>query len=191
MSNELVKQKKDLPQINDLYDDVEQAAKKNDLNILLNQPPKPEWIKKNQFANNTNYLPIEKVEYLLTAIYQKWRAEIKEVLVIANSVTVTVRLHVQDPVTMEWDWQDGIGASPIQTEKGASATDFTKVNTSAVQMAAPAAESYAIKDAAEKFGKIFGKDLNRKDVVDIIPTFVNKKAALDNKLKQLKQPENV
>ena len=31
--------------------------------------------------------------------------------------------------------------------------------------AAPAAESYAIKDAAEKLGKIFGKDLNRKDVI--------------------------
>ena len=30
-------------------------------------------------------------------------------------------------------------------------------------MAAPAAESYAIKDAVEKLGKLFGKDLNRKD----------------------------
>lgn len=181
-------EKTKLPAINDLYNDIEQAAKKNDLNILLNQPPKAEWVKQNKFANNTNYLPIEKVEYLLTAIYQKWRAEIKEVLVIANSVTVTVRLHVQDPVTGDWDWQDGIGASPIQTEKGASATDFTKVNTSAVQMAAPAAESYAIKDAAEKFGKIFGKDINRKDVVDIMPSMLNKKAALENKLEQLKQP---
>ena len=27
----------------------------------------------------------------------------------------------------------------------------------------PAAESYAVKDAAEKLGKLFGKDLNRKD----------------------------
>jgi hypothetical protein len=31
--------------------------------------------------------------------------------------------------------------------------------------AAPAAESYAVKDAAEKIGKIFGKDLNRKDEI--------------------------
>lgn len=29
--------------------------------------------------------------------------------------------------------------------------------------ALPTAESYAIKDAAEKLGKLFGKDLNRKD----------------------------
>ena len=32
-------------------------------------------------------------------------------------------------------------------------------------MAAPSAESFAIKDAAEKLGKIFGKDLNRKDAM--------------------------
>ena len=166
MSNELIKAK--LPELAALYGDLETAAKNNDLNILLNQPPKDSWIKQNKFANNTNYIPIEKIEYLLTSIYQKWKVEVKEIQVIANSVVVTVRLHVKDPISGEWDWQDGIGASPIQTEKGAAATDFTKVNTSAVQMAAPAAESYAVKDAAEKLGKLFGKDINRKDVIDIL-----------------------
>jgi hypothetical protein len=29
----------------------------------------------------------------------------------------------------------------------------------------PAAESYAIKDAAEKLGILFGKNLNRKDTI--------------------------
>ncbi len=72
-------------------------------------------------------------------------------------------------MTNEWDWQDGVGAAPIQTAKGAAATDFSQVNTAAVQMAAPAAESYAFKDAAEKFGKIFGKDLNRKDEMNYLP----------------------
>lgn len=181
MSNEVKK----LPNINDLYEDVEKAAKNNDLNILLNQPPKQEWVKQNKYANNTNYIPIEKVEYLLTSIYQNWKVEIKETTVIANSIVVTVRLHVQSPITGEWDWQDGIGASPIQTQSGAAATDFTKVNTSAVQMAAPAAESYAIKDAAEKLGKIFGKDINRKDVIDIVPQLLNKKEKLSDKLKLL------
>ena len=33
-------------------------------------------------------------------------------------------------------------------------------------MGAPAAESYAVKDAAEKIGKLFGKDLNRKDNIN-------------------------
>ena len=30
----------------------------------------------------------------------------------------------------------------------------------------PAAESYALKDAAEKIGTIFGGDLNRKDEIN-------------------------
>lgn len=156
-------EKRPLPAIDELYQDVELSSKYNELNRLLNCAPKPQWIRTNPFANNSKYLPIGIVEYLLTSIFLKFRVEIKSTQVIANSVCVAIRLYVLDPITGEWDWQDGIGASPIQTEKGAAATDFTKVNTSAVQMAAPAAESYAFKDAAEKFGKLFGKDLNRKD----------------------------
>lgn len=181
--------KKQLPALADLYADIELAAKNTQLNILLNQPPKQEWVKKNVFAGNSNYIPIEKVEYLLTSIFLKWKVEIRETTIIANSVVITIRLHVQDPITGEWDWQDGIGASPIQTAKGAAATDFTQVNTSAVQMAAPAAESYAVKDAAEKLGKIFGKDINRKDVIDILPNMENKVVALQKKLELLKQPK--
>lgn len=158
--------KRSLPKLEDLYNDVELASKFNDLNKLLNCQPKPEWVKQNAFANNSNYLPVGIIEYLLTSIYIKWRVEVKELCVMANSVVVTVRLHVLDPITGEWDWQDGVGASPIQTAKGAAATDFSKVNTSAVQMAAPAAETYAFKDAAEKFGRLFGKDLNRKDQIN-------------------------
>ncbi len=186
---------KKLPDINALYGNIELAAKNNELNILLNQEPRAEWVQVNKFANSTKYIPIHIVEYLLTSIYTKWRVEIKNVHIIANSVAVTVRLYVLDPVSNEWDWQDGIGASPIQTEKGAAATDFTKVNTSAVQMAAPAAESYAIKDAAEKLGKLFGKDLNRKDVVNLEANLAKKDYHLTtvrnniNKLK--KQPLNV
>lgn len=153
-----------LPKIEDLYTDLELASKQNEFNRLVNCNPKPEWIKQNKFANNSNYIPVGIVEYLLTSIYLKWRVEVKGVQVIANSAVVTVRLFVLDPITGEWDWQDGVGASPIQTKSGAAATDFSQVNTSAVQMAVPAAESYAFKDAAEKLGKLFGKDINRAEM---------------------------
>ncbi len=152
-----------LPKLDDLYNDVELAGKHNELNMLLNCQPNPKWIKQNKFANNSNYIPVGVIEFLLTSIYIKWRVEIRTVQVIANSVVATIRLYVLDPITGEWDWQDGVGASPIQTKSGAAATDFSQVNTSAVQMAAPAAETYAFKDAAEKLGRLFGKDLNRKD----------------------------
>lgn len=167
-----------LPKIEDLYADKELAVRQNDLNRLLNMPPKPEWIKTNPFADNAPYLPIERVEYLLTALFIKWRVEVKEVKLIANSVTVTVRLWVLDPITGEWDWQEGVGAAPLQTAKGAGATEFDKINSAAVQMGAPAAKSFAIKDAAECWGKIFGKDLGRKDELNYAPMQEAKVSAL-------------
>ena len=62
-------------------------------------------------------------------------------------------------------FHDGIGASPLQTNKDAGAIEFDKIKSNAVMLAAPSAESYAIKDAAEKLGKLFGKDLNRSDKI--------------------------
>ena len=132
----------------------------NDLNILLNNPPKPEWVRGHPNINkkdpNTGewvpiqYLPIERVEYLLTSIFINWSVEIRSEQLIVNSMLLIIRLHYRNPVTNEMEWQDGTGASPLQTDEGAGAADVTKIKASAVMMAAPAAESYAIKDAAEK-----------------------------------------
>lgn len=155
------------PTLEDLYSDKAIINKQNQLNIILNAEPKKEWIKTHPFVKNLNYLPIERVEYLLTMIFTKWRVEIKEVKILANSIVTTVRVHVQDPITGEWDYQDGVGAMPIQVSKDAgSAIAFEKMNSTAIQIGSPASESFAIKDACEKFGRIFGKDLNRKDSVN-------------------------
>lgn len=62
-------------------------------------------------------------------------------------------------------WQDGVGAAPLQINSGKGAIDFNEIKSNAVMLAAPASETYAIKDAAEKIGKIFGKDLNRHDQI--------------------------
>jgi hypothetical protein len=152
-----------LPTLSELYDDTGIIQKQNKLNLILNAEPKKEWVKQHPFVKNLNYLPIERVEYLLTMIFTKWRVEVKEVKLLANSIVTTVRVYVQDPISGDWDWQDGIGAMPIQVAKGSGATEFDKMNSSAVQIGSPASESFAIKDACEKFGRIFGKDLNRKD----------------------------
>jgi len=160
------KPKVKLPTLKSLYDgDLELKGEQNKINILLNQPPKKEWVKDHPFAKGVKYIPIERIEYLLTRLFIKWRVEVKTIQTIANSCVVTVRVHYQNIEDQEWSWQDGIGAAPIQTEKDAGAMEWDKVRSDAVMKSAPAAESYAIKDAAEKIGKIFGKDLNRKDTV--------------------------
>ncbi len=159
-------EKRQLPALADLYDgDLELKDDQNKLNILLNQPPKASWIKDHPFAKGVKYIPIGRIEYLLTRLFIKWWVEVKSIQTIANSCVVTVRLHYQNVENNEWSCQDGIGAAPIQTEKDSGAMDWNKVRTDSVMKAAPAAESYAIKDAAEKIGKIFGKDLNRKDEI--------------------------
>ena len=151
-----------LPALKDLYEGSVQLAKENDLNILLNQEPKKQWIRSHPMASGVKYIPIEVVEYLLTSIFIHWSVEVKNIQVIANSTVVTIRLHYRHP-NGDMRWQDGVGACPIQTAKDAPATDFTQVKSDAVMKSVPAAESYAVKDAAEKLGKLFGKDLNRKD----------------------------
>jgi hypothetical protein len=158
-------EKRNLPALNDLYNDQDLAIKNNELNILLNQQPNPKWIKVHPFVKELKYIPIERVEWLLTTIFTKWWVEILDSKLMGNSVVVTIRLFVLDPVEGVILHQDGIGASPLQTDKDAGAIEFNKLKTGAVMMAAPAAESYALKDAAEKFGRLFGKDISRKSQV--------------------------
>jgi hypothetical protein len=165
METKPVKQKVKLPLLKELYEGLEVKSPQNKLNVLLNQPPNPSWIKNHPYAKNVKYIPIGMIEYLLTRIFIKWHVEVKTVQTIANSVVVTVRLHYQNVEDKGWSWQDGIGAAPIQTEAKAGAMEWDKVRSDAVMKSAPAAESYAFKDAAEKIGKIFGKDINRKDEI--------------------------
>lgn len=163
-----------LPTLSELHHDPQQAFKNDQLNLLLNQPPHASWLKQHPMAKTKNdqgqqvaslYLPIDKIEYLLSVIFQEWRVEIKSVTVAFQSMVVVVRLHLRNPLTGEWFYQDGVGASPVQTDSGKSAADLGAIKSAGVQMAAPAAETYAIKDAAEKLGTLFGKDLNRRDII--------------------------
>jgi len=150
-----------LPQLVDLYKDKGLEIRKNDLAFLLNQKPSEDWIQKHPYVKDLKYIPIGRIEWLMTSIYKSWKVEIKEIQLIGNSIVATVRVHYCNPLDGLWDYTDGVGASVLQTDKGAGAIDFNFLKSSAVQMAAPSAETYAIKDACEKLGKLFGKDLNR------------------------------
>jgi len=152
----------------------------NALNVLLNSTPPSAWLKPHPMASNVTYLPIDKVEFLLTKIFLHWYTEVLNLQVMANSAVVTVRLFYKNPFGDNYFHQDGIGASPIDTKKDCPAMDWNNVNRDSVMKAAPSAESYAIKDAADKIGRLFGKDLNRKNLIDYSPLlddqrFVNAK----------------
>ena len=67
--------KKIIPTINELISDKD-AFKHDQLKMLLNQDPPKMWIKTNKYANNSQYVPVDKVEYMLDKIFQVWRLEI-------------------------------------------------------------------------------------------------------------------
>lgn len=157
---------KDLVRIVNEGDNRELTLKDlGELKSVLNQEPNKSWVKNHPFARDVKYLPIDKVETMLDIIFVQWRVEVLNISQLAQSICCTIRLHYRNPISKEWDFQDGVGAVPLKTDKGASAADLSKIKNDAVTTGAPAAKSYAIKDAAEHLGKIFGRDLNRKDVI--------------------------
>lgn len=153
--------------LNQLDDNqIIEFSKRDDFKKALNVNPPKTWVKTNKYANNSEYIPIDKVEALLDCIFQEWQVEIKEVKQLAQSICAIVRLHYKDPINNEWRYHDGVGATPIKTEKDADASDMSKIISSAIATGAPSAVSYAIKDAADHLGNLFGKNLNRKDTID-------------------------
>lgn len=156
---------KDLPAIVSSLGDINLYVEQGEFKGILNQQPAPAWVKDHPFAKGVKYLPIDKVETMLDMIFQQWRVEILGISQLAQSICCTVRLHYLNPVTGEWSFHDGVGAVPLKTDKGFAASDLAHIKSDAVTTGAPAAKSFAIKDAAEHLGKLFGRDLNRRDEV--------------------------
>lgn len=161
--------KPNLPSVQDLELAPKEAFKHDQFKLILNATIPEKWIKKHPFAKNKNgpipYLPIDKVEFLLDRIFQQWKVEVIDYKQLFNSVSCHIRLHYLNPISGVWEFHDGLGAVEIQTKKGASPSDLSAINTSAVQKALPASKSYAIKDAAEHLGDLFGRNLNRAESV--------------------------
>ena len=155
-----------LPTIQELHEENALVSYKNDqLNLLLNQEPKKEWIKEHPFVKGHKYIPIDKVEFMLRKIFKKYSIEITGQGTSFNGVWVTVRVHYFHPTEATMMYHDGIGAVQLQTAKGTSPADLANINNGALSMAYPIAKTLAIKDACDHFGKLFGCDLNRKDTM--------------------------
>ena len=159
-----------LPTIAELFNDnLEEAYKNEQLNLLLNQAPPATWVKKHPYIKDYNYLPIDKIEYLLRRVFKQYKIEVLREGTSFNGVYVVVRVHYLNPITNEMCYHDGIGAQQLQTKQGSSAADLANINNGALSMAFPIAKTIAIKDACDHFGNLFGANLNRKDTVAYTP----------------------
>lgn len=133
-----------------LYSEIGYVGEIENLDEILNSEPKKEWLKEHPQVNGFMYLPIEKVEFLLSRLFTNVKIEIRSVVSAENRAVVTVRVHYGKDM-----FHDGIGAAQIN-----------KLQTA--EMCFPLAKSLALKDAIEFKGKIFGKDLNRASVSTVV-----------------------
>lgn len=166
--------KKSLAKIVGDISDLETFVANDEFLQIVNQNPPAKFIKEHPLAKDVNYLPIDKVELMLTKVFQSWYVEVLKTGQLLNSIEVTVRLFYKHPITQEWLHQDGVGASPIQVDKGETASNLAAIKNNAIMLALPAAKSYAIKDAAENIGKVFGRDLNRKDTMAFTASYATR-----------------
>lgn len=183
---------KPVPTIQDLVD-PDKLHRNDQLKTLLNQNPPKQWIKTNKYANNSEYLSIEKIEYLMDKIFQEWKVEVLEYRTLFNSISVSIRLHYVNPLTGQWMYHDGVGAKELQTiaASGPLKQDFSNINKGAVEMALPIAKTAAIKDAADHLGKLFGRDLNRKDTLEYKQTYQRPESSIIKAIESAKTLEQL
>lgn len=169
-------------------DKLEGFVQMDDFLSFVNLAPPATFVRSHPFAKGVKFLPIDKVELLLTKLFQEWHVELLREGPMFNSVYAAIRLHYKHPIS-GWTWQDGYGAVPVKTDAGKSASDMAAIKNDAIMTGLPAAESFAVKDAAEKIGKLFGKDLNRKDLVDFTPSYGTEgvKSDLEKKKQTIKE----
>ncbi|MCA9368227.1 hypothetical protein KC887_08310 [Candidatus Kaiserbacteria bacterium] len=139
-----------------LFPKIEQFQK------AINQKPRANEIKTNPHAGNSKYLPISFVEMKLDEMFGGlWNWTITGTQVVANELMVWGDIEVFHPRAMIWIKRSGSAAVPIQQSKNSQITDMNAKIKNALVKNFPAAEAEALKSAAKKLGKMFGRDLNR------------------------------
>lgn len=179
-----------IPTLAELVEETPESRKETALMVILNQNPPEKWLKEHPVAKGVKYLPIERVEYILNRIYGGYKTDVKNVQILLNSIQVTVRVTVINPITDDEEYQEGVGAWPIQTKAGTTALDIANVKSNGVQLATPAAETEAIKDACHKFGRIFGGSLNRATESDY-DSLLPKQTEIDELSKLYKEKKHL
>lgn len=162
---------KSLSVLQDNIDKIEDLVVQDQFLQVVNLPPPNQYIKKHPLASGVFYIPIDKIEMMMTKIFQQWYVEVLDTGQLLNSIYVAVRVYYKHPISGDWLHQDGVGAVAIQVDKGENASNLSSVKSNAIMLGLPSAKSFAIKDACEHIGKIFGRDLNRKDTIGFSPSY--------------------
>lgn len=144
--------------------------------MRLNREPNPSEIAKTPDGKASD-LPISYVEMTLDELYfGLWSTRNFTTKLISNEVVGELELEVIHPVTQKPIVRIGSAAIQIMVDKvpdGMSgqvrnqwALDPANKKPNALDMAYPKLKAECTKNAAKTLGKIFGRDLNRREKVD-------------------------
>ena len=103
--------------LSDLVPDVVEQWNLEQYNANLNRQPPAKWLRNHPLAKGVQYLPIDKVEYLLRKIFKDFKIEVLRESTMFNAVYVAVRVHYFHPILKEWRFHDGVGSWDVQTDK--------------------------------------------------------------------------
>lgn len=146
----------------ELLNDVADFQKK------LNSDPDKEDVEVNELLSRETktikFVPVGSIERMLDELFSGlYNIEIREVKIVANEIVIHARIQYYHPVAGVWLHRDGIGAVQIRWTRGIDITDMNGKLKNALVADAPHAYAEAIKNAAKKIGKMFGRSLNRDD----------------------------
>lgn len=130
----------------------------------LNRKPDSNDVLINDKANNTKYVPISKIESLLDELFLGlWETDNFQYQQIVNEVVGSITLKVYHPILKIWIKRTGAASVMITQQSGAKISDLDKKQKNAMEMAFPHLKADCLSNAAKSLGKLFGRDLNRKD----------------------------
>jgi hypothetical protein len=133
-------------------------------NKMLNEQPDEKEIKTNKFAGNSKYLPISFVQMKLDELFVGlWRTKNFRYEVVANELIGSITLEYFHPFAKVWIEREGAAAVMIQQSSGADLTDISAKIKNTLGKDQPHLLASCITNAARSIGKVFGRDINRKD----------------------------
>lgn len=151
----------------------------------LNQEPDPKELGKTP-DGKARTLPISFVEMTLDELFLgQWETSEPTYQQVFNEVVGSLVLTVWHPITNRPIRRVGFASVVITQDKDAPMSEFNATKKkNALDLSFPKLKSECTKNAAQSLGKIFGRDLNRKDADVYQPIFkklsdVGFKALLD------------
>jgi len=164
--------------------------------------PKKSQIKINEFAGNSRYLPIGHLEAMLDEyFFGLWQTKDFRYQMVANEIVGSIELSVYHPAAKIWITRTGAAAVMIQFEakkddKGnkikSDIMDYRGKILNTLVKDFPHLKASCLSNAVKSLGKVFGRDLNRKEDAAYNPMLKMVKPevkALKDKLESYTSPE--